>query len=110
MKRLALLTALLALSFAASAQTPATTPAAPADPAAAVSDTAEAAAADKLASEDKLADRNCLRETGSRVIRADSKGRKCAIGPGRSYTKEDIDRTGSIDLADALRKLDPSIR
>ncbi len=107
MKRLALCTALLALSFAASAQTP---PPAPADPPAPVSDTAEPTPADKLASEDKLADRNCLKETGSRVIRADSKGRKCAIGPGRSYTKEDIDRTGSVDLADALRKLDPSIR
>ena len=107
MKCLALFTALLASTFAAAAQTPAPTPV---DPAAPVSEAAQPAAADKLASEDKLADRNCLKETGSRVIRADSKGRKCAIGPGRSYTKDDIDRTGSIDLADALRKLDPSIR
>ncbi len=105
MKRLALFAALLASAFAAGAQSPV-----PVDSAAPVTDSAaQAAAQDKRTGEDKLADRNCLKQTGSRVIRADSRGRKCANGPGRSYTKEDLDRTGATDLAEALRKLDPSI-
>jgi hypothetical protein len=29
--------------------------------------------------------------------------------PGRTYTREDIEHTGAIDVADALQKLDPSI-
>ncbi len=29
---------------------------------------------------------------------------------GRAYTQEDIDRTGTTDLGDALRHLDPSVR
>ena len=28
----------------------------------------------------------------------------------RCYSKTDLDRTGSIDISDALRKLDPSIQ
>lgn len=55
-------------------------------------------------------DANCLRHTGSRIApRADKQGRKCLPVAGRSYTRDDIDRTGEIDLADALRKLDTSI-
>jgi hypothetical protein len=34
---------------------------------------------------------------------------KCAEF-GRAYDRDDIDRTGAVDLADALRRLDPSIR
>ena len=112
MKRLALTAALLGLAFAASAQTAAPAAAEPADP-----QTTDAAPTDASAKQDKadakkneLADRNCLQYTGSRLIRADSKGRKCANATGRSYSKEDIDRTGAIDLRDALRKLDPSVR
>jgi hypothetical protein len=109
MKRLALTAALLALAFAASAQT--AVPAQPADP-----QTTDAAPDETSAKQDKadakkddLADRNCLKYTGSRLIRADSKGRKCANAAGRSYNKEDIERTGATDLRDALRKLDPSV-
>jgi hypothetical protein len=35
--------------------------------------------------------------------------RKCATAAGRAYSRADLDRTGSIDLADALRRLDPAI-
>ena len=35
---------------------------------------------------------------------------KVARGAYRSYSKEDIERTGETDLAEALRKLDPSFR
>ena len=111
MKRLALTAALLALAFAASAQTAVPAPAEATDPQSTNSTPAEASASqDKAnANKDEWADRNCLKHTGSRVIRADSKGRKCANATGRSYTREDIDRTGAIDLRDALRKLDPAV-
>ncbi|MBU8975257.1 MULTISPECIES: hypothetical protein [unclassified Lysobacter] len=52
----------------------------------------------------------CLKETGSNIRTRDPKtGKPVCIGPGRSYTREQIDRTGQTDLADALRRLDPSI-
>lgn len=62
-------------------------------------------------------DRNCLHYTGTRIASrsgprsaAGKTQRPCSNGTiGRSYTREDIDRTGEIDIADALRKLDPSI-
>jgi hypothetical protein len=63
---------------------------------------------------DPLRDRHCLRSTGSRIVaaqnrKADQAGQRCVSANGRAYTREDLDRTGEIDLADALRKLDPSI-
>ena len=61
--------------------------------------------------------RTCLRSTGSRItaaqnLRAEKEGKpqRCAPSPGRTYSKEDLDRTGCIDIADALRSLDTSIR
>lgn len=114
MKRLALTAALMGLAFAASAQTaaPAADPAAdPQTAAAAPAETAAETSANrnKADAKDEIADRNCLKHTGSRVIRADSKGRKCAIATGRAYNREDIDRTGAIDLRDAIRRLDPAV-
>ena len=59
-------------------------------------------------------DRFCIRETGSRVTAARNARSKraeqeCTTAGGRVYTREDIDRTGSADIKDALRRLDPSI-
>ena len=64
-------------------------------------------------------DRHCLRDTGSRITaaanaRAERNGKaesaaRCAPAFGRVYTREDIERTGFVNLADALRVLDPSI-
>jgi hypothetical protein len=68
-------------------------------------------------------DHTCLRETGSLIAtsrnqralrRARAQGEasveiKCAEY-GRSYTQEDIRRTGAINLSDALHQLDPTIR
>lgn len=110
-------------AFAASAQTVATS--------VAVDTTAQAPAAElnadvSLAAEDKPEiDRYCLQHTGSRIVaRPDTarrntsrsaaranldKNRPCLSSFGRVYSREDIERTGEIDLADALRKLDPSI-
>ena len=118
MKRLALTTALLSLAFAASAQTAApaaTDPGAPQSASAASADRPTEAQAqmpthrNKAGAKDEIADRNCLKHTGSRVIRADSKGRKCANATGRAYNRDDIDRTGAVDLQDAIRRLDPAV-
>jgi hypothetical protein len=48
---------------------------------------------------------NCLTETGSRV----SADKAACRGYGRSYSHEDIDRTGLTNAGDALALLDPSI-
>ncbi|RPE77242.1 hypothetical protein [Vulcaniibacterium tengchongense] len=56
-----------------------------------------------------ISDRHCLRHTGS-LIRADRAGKRgCNPVAGRAYDRDDIDRTGAIDLADALRRLDPAV-
>ncbi len=66
-------------------------------------------------------DRYCLRQTGSRIVARDNSARyrsaresnrkspRCVAAHGRVYSREDLQRTGHIDIADALRKLDPSI-
>ncbi len=61
--------------------------------------------------------RTCLRSTGSRVIEAqnlravrEGKPQRCVNASGRVYTSEDLERSGHVDLADALRSLDTSIR
>lgn len=60
--------------------------------------------------EGSASDRHCLRETGSRLVRADRTGRKCANASGRSYSREDLEQTGHTgDLGAALRALDSSI-
>jgi hypothetical protein len=47
----------------------------------------------------------CLTETGSRI--AGNVANCSALS--RSYSKDDIDRTGSTTADEALRRLDPSI-
>ena len=116
MKRLALFFALSVMSMAALAQSTAPSPveASPVEDRA-VAPVSDAAATVQpaprdLAAKDDVADRNCLKETGSRLApRPDSKGRKCINATGRSYTKDDLDRTGAIDVKDALRRLDPAV-
>lgn len=58
-----------------------------------------------------LSEGSCLRETGSRVVARDNaKGQKrCNDLPGRAYTREDLNHTGQVTIADALRTLDPAI-
>ena len=50
-------------------------------------------------------DRACLRDTGSRIP---PRPHECS-GFGRSYSKEDIDRTGATTLGGALRLLDLAV-
>lgn len=100
MKRL-MISLLGALAFTAAAQTvpPQTTPAADA-PAAAQTD----------AKKPEINDAYCLRNTGTRITsRANNRKTNTCGAIGRSYTREDLQRTGEINIADALRKLDPSI-
>jgi hypothetical protein len=84
-------------AFAAQAQPPATEPEA-AQPA--------AEEATVITSEDAAKpDTRCVRDTGTRLATRDDKG--CTGAPGDSYSREDIDRSGATDTADALRKLSP---
>jgi hypothetical protein len=52
------------------------------------------------------AEKTCVRETGSRIK---VKEKDC-IGPGRTYSRDELDNTGAFDTAEALRKVDPSIQ
>lgn len=61
--------------------------------------------------------RTCLRSTGSLIVAArnqraekDGKGQRCVAAAGRVYTQRDLESTGHVDIADALRTLDTSIR
>jgi hypothetical protein len=54
----------------------------------------------------KPGDRNCLRDTGSLIP---PKPGHCLSVPGRSYSQEDIQRTGEPTVGPALQQLDPSI-
>ncbi len=51
-------------------------------------------------------DRNCIRDTGSRIP---VKKGQCLPVNGRSYSQQDLQRTGEPELARALQKLDPRI-
>ena len=48
----------------------------------------------------------CALQTGSRIA---PKPGECSMAPGRSYSQTDIERTGEVDVAEALHLLDPSI-
>jgi hypothetical protein len=47
----------------------------------------------------------CVRDTGSRI----KPSKDQCMQSGRTYTREDLDNTGAIDAADALRRLDPRL-
>lgn len=58
----------------------------------------------------RVDDSHCLRQTGSRIRTADRTGRTDCRNIGRAYDRDQLDRTGRVNLADALRSVDPSIR
>lgn len=78
----------------------------------------QAATADQAtAASAEAAAKTCLRSTGSRIVEArnlraqrEGKPQQCTNAAGRVYTREDLDRSGYVDLGDALRALDTSIR
>lgn len=100
MKRLLIASLLGAIAFSASAQYATPTQVDP--------KTKAKIAADAQTNKD--AQRNCLRYTGTRIPASKLGSKGCVMANGRVYSREDIDRTGEVDIADALRKLDPSIR
>jgi hypothetical protein len=112
MNRLLLATALAGVAFAASAQSVGT----------AVQPTIQDDLHSDVATRD-VRDHTCLRETGSIITaaqnrravrearaRGDDKVTVRCADYGRAYTRDDIRRTGALDVADALRQLDPTIR
>ncbi len=50
--------------------------------------------------------RDCIRDTGTRIPQREADG--CNGLPGESLDKDEIDRSGAVDTADAIRKLSPS--
>ena len=118
MKRL-MISLLGALAFAAAAQAaqPQAVESQAAEPQVAQSQETASSAATMPGTQDatqapEVNDRYCLRHTGTRIRHTADTRRsdRChQMQNGRAYTREDIDLTGEIDIAAALRKLDPSI-
>ena len=54
--------------------------------------------------------RDCVTETGSRIKMKEKEKRLCNGVAGRSYDKEDLDRTGALTIGEALERLDPSVQ
>jgi len=48
----------------------------------------------------------CMRDTATRIKLAPG---ECSASAGRSYSKEDVDRTGKTTAGGALRLMDPSV-
>jgi len=72
---------------------------------------ADAQIAADVASDKRTSNVGCVKETGTNIRPRDPKtGKALCAGPGRSYTRDQIDRTGQTNIADALRRLDPSVR
>lgn len=49
---------------------------------------------------------DCL-TTGTRITLKEG---QCARGPGRVYSREDMERTGAVTPLEALRRLDPALQ
>lgn len=102
MKRLLLFGLLCASAFAAGAQNP--VPAATEPAGLRAADAANEASVKPF----------CLQQTGSRITASQNRlvapaDRKCAPVTGHAYSRRDLERTGELTLADALRRLDPTI-
>lgn len=54
--------------------------------------------------------KQCEAISGSRIRPSTANDCKSAHGPMRTYTNEDLQRTGEIDINEALRKLDTIFR
>ena len=83
--------------------------AAPAAPAAAATDqsaltTQAGSEAAKVKS--VLGERNCMRETGSNIVRKGT----CVNATGQAYGQSAIERTGTYDTGVALQRLSPAIQ
>lgn len=106
----------LVVPFAAAAQATAVEQApAPNAAADAANDPSQAPQDQQLAAQDKAPHTSpyCLQHTGSLIRQSGGRqraGRQQCTAIGSGYTREDLQRTGATDIADALRRLDSSIR
>jgi hypothetical protein len=57
----------------------------------------------EVAQKSEDAKAGCVRETGTHIERKEDKKEDC-VAPGRTYTREDLERTGGITTNDALRR------
>lgn len=55
---------------------------------------------------DAKAAQPCTLSSASRIP---ARPNQCSSSPGRSYTQQDIERTGQTNVGDALQMLDPSV-
>lgn len=63
------------------------------------------------ASKPSTLDKACVEGTGSRIKPAKGEEAKAnCMQPGSTYSKDEIDQTGEIDMGRALRQLDPRIQ
>ncbi len=49
----------------------------------------------------------CVQDTGTRIKRPPDKA--SCMQPGRSYSKDELDRTGANSIGEALERLDPRL-
>ncbi len=73
--------------------------------------TSQQSAADSRAGNMQAAaavDTHCVADTASRIKRPADK--PCGATPGTTYTQRDLENTGRIDTAEALKQLDPRIQ
>jgi hypothetical protein len=59
-------------------------------------------------------DKACVQDTGSRIKPSKeedaTKAKANCMQPGSTYSREELDQTGEIDMGRALRQLDPRIQ
>ncbi len=101
MKKLILGAAIFSFAMMANAQTTEAVTEAKAD------ETIEIKADTAKVEKTKASQRNCIRYTGTRISKREKD--QCTGAAGRSYDREDIERTGETDIGRALERLDPSI-
>jgi hypothetical protein len=53
-------------------------------------------------------DTHCVADTASRIKRTADK--PCGATPGTTYTQQDLETTGRLNTAEALKQLDPRIQ
>ncbi len=75
-------------------------------PAATTAQTANGPYAKQKGSVPPLDSRQCIRDTGSHIP---PRTGQCLPVAGRSYSAQDIQRTGAINIGQALRTLDPAV-
>jgi hypothetical protein len=101
MKRAAIALLFGLSAFAVQAELPAAAPEAAPGAAQAAEEETTVISADAIAARDT----GCVRDTGTRIAKRDEKG--CTGAPGNSFNRDDIDRSGAVTTAEAVRKLSP---